>query len=517
MVISVIRPLLFISFFISALLTTLTSLGAQDVNKANSISSLLESSKKTPPSTPKLEAGNIRVELPLQKDGKNFARGSYAFTEIKIFNDKTGRYASGELVLEANGLKIQSVRGVDRYSRKKLRIRNKKQKKIARFGKLSSKKPLLMWVELKLNEKPDSISNLLESRLKITLLTRKNKKTIRDSASIKWSVANCAASYHTALSSLNDNQLPGIKNALREARATIKPSKGKWLFKPTHSYEVTTKKVSKCKRYKRYWNRQKGRWSYRCRAYKSVTKNVKTLTPETNKLKKLQSTVSAIVYGRGKLPAFRNNTGDYWVTKKISDDLKRYLTQQVSPVMCTGALQMTDYYNRKFQQVRTRAQNWKERLVESQKMAVLGIEIFINALSQDNAETFSKERLQKISLILEKKELTDKELFTSKQLLNNLLKRINNSALNSALSDNLSDETGLYTRLMAFKKYLKTFVEEQKLPEIAEKSLKDTLFLIETVYHLELARDKYSKVITNFDNNINGIKEAHKKHCTCAS
>ncbi len=512
MVISSMKPVIFISLFVSILLVTFTNLPAQEASnneQKNTLPAIKE--KKSPP--PDLKAGNIRVELPLQKAGKNFARGSYAFAEIKIFNENPKRYAGGELVLEADGLRIQTISALDRYSRNKLRIRNKKKKKIARFRKLSNRKPLIIWVELKLNEQPDSISNLLESKLKITLHTRKNRNTLTDSTAIRWSVANCAASYHTALISLNNNRLPTISNALKEARGTIKLSKGKWLFKPAASYDITTKKVSKCKRYKRYWNRQKGRWSYSCRAYKTITKNVKTLTPEAKKLKELQKTTSAIVYARGKLPAFRNNTGDYWVTKKISSDLKRYLTQKASPVMCTGAVQMTEYYNRKFKQVRTRAEEWKDNLIKAQKLAVLNIEVFINTMSQENTGTFSKERLQKISHILEKKELSDKQLFSSDQLLNNLLKRINNNALNSAVSD----QTEFYPRFTALNKYLKTFIEETQLPEIAQKKLNDTLFLIETVYHLELARDKYSKVITSFDNNMNGIREAHKKHCTCAS
>ncbi|MGH1350819.1 MAG: hypothetical protein ACRBBN_08430 [Methyloligellaceae bacterium] len=468
-------------------------------------------SKKT---APRLIAGDVHAQLPLQKRDRSYARGRFVFAEIKIFNKGRRRYRNAQLVFETKDPIIHSIVNLD-DGRNIIRGYSRRRKRhVVSIRRLSRTKPQIYWVELKLG-KPEVSDSKADTRtyLNITLGSRNGEGNWdTDTTHMSWKLSNCGASYHKALSGGSNSEIHKLNHALTELSHKDKDMPGRWIFSPVKSYKTETIYRDVCTRYKYYRNRQTGKRYKKCRVSRKVKKTIKTLIKAPKEVQEVLNLSGGIVAARGSDQSMRLHTDGYWVVRKIYEDIKRYLEQRANPAICTGTLQMTEFYEAKFEPVTKKNDELKNNLKAALELAKLKAGAYLKLTGSNRHARLFQVRSRDILARSEDEENTQKNL----SVMEGILIKFASLSPDKQFITDFKNTDSILAKLKIFKNVIAKYSNELELNEEAKKRLRETLTMIEAAYYLQVLSSRYEKIKVIVSNSIRDIRSTYSKHCNCA-
>ncbi len=458
--------------------------------------------------SPKLIAGDVQAQLPLQKRDRNYARGRFVFAEIKVFNKGRNHHQKAELIFETEDPIINSIVNLDNGRNIIRRYALKRRRHVVIIRGLSNKKPRIFWIELKLGKVTLPRSRKEASRrLKITLRARNTEgEWETDTTHMSWKLSNCGASYHKALSGGSNSIIYKLNDALKHINKREKHLPGRWIFAPLKYYKTETVYKDVCIRRKNFRNRRTGKYYKKCIASRKVKKAVKSLIKRNKEESNLLQVTQTVISAGGRDPDIQVNTDNYWVVRKISEDIKRYLEQKKNSAICTGAIQMTEYYEAKFEPVQKRSEQILSHLTKA-----------VSLLKANAYKYFQLAPPPKQRLVNMRSEQGSEQNVKNKNLilLDTILNRIASASGNEKFLTSFRSAGNIPARLKAVKNFLQPFQKELDLNEDTKKQLRSTLTMIESTYYLQTLSSRYESIVKIVDDSIKEIRNAHETYCNC--
>lgn len=156
----------------------------------------------------------------------------------------------------------------------------------------------------------------------------------------------CAAAYHQALEPTRRERAPGLGDLVRKLRTAEADLPGRWLF----ANQLFQKKPARPTRPERICiETREIRGVDRCVRY-----DIKPPPPPPPEIAtkaqpgaedvRLLKAVADLVEGRGAIPDVSANGRQTFLVQRLSQDLRNYVTQPATPVLCAGAPELLEFY-----------------------------------------------------------------------------------------------------------------------------------------------------------------------------
>ncbi len=174
--------------------------------------------------------------------------------------------------------------------------------------------------------------------------------------------AQCAASYHQALEPLRRDRAPGLGDLLRKVRAAEADLPGRWLYSAQLFQKAKPQKQTKPERI--CVETKEVRGQERCARYdfKPVPPPPPEITtkapPGAEELRHLKL-LSDVVDGRGAVPDVSANGKQTFLVQRLAQDLRLYVSQPATPVLCAGAGELIEFYSGQIAPVKRRHEELK--------------------------------------------------------------------------------------------------------------------------------------------------------------
>lgn len=417
-----------------------------------------------------LQVGPVRGELILTSPSGRYGAGSSAFVQITLATDiKQSRGLHTEILLDA---KYGEIVGVSGDLKEAAQDPSTYRAQIEGLRKGRDKSVL---VEMKLGVAPDNSPNTLKFTLRSQNLNADHQdvgfaeKTIE----MHWVVANCANEYQTSLRKIGDNGGNDLLELWRSAAQQDKAAPRRWIFEPNMP------------------KRQRGG---RAKDSKNAERvNARAIYSEAGRL--LRS---------GRDPAFARRGNLDWVITKTSADLKKYLSQDDHPAICTGADRFTRYYEdrlsplkRRGDQLRKIAEDAKQLMRQETKEVL--VELALSAPSGHPAWGGAS-----LAILNPIEEISN----DAKGLIVAIAKALN---LPENILSDISASKYAYDALLILDQYEGIGKDAFK----RGSKFHAALSAVEAFLHLDYALMRQKKLEAGFFGSLNAIKGAHSESCNC--
>lgn len=172
--------------------------------------------------------------------------------------------------------------------------------------------------------------------------------------------AQCAATYYRALDPLRRDRAPALADLIKTLRAGDAVLPGRWLFS-TQLFQKSRQSQPKAERI--CLEAATVRGQTRCIRYGTkpaeaaaeIATRAKTAAEDLRALKAL----SEIVETRVAIPDVSANGKQTFLVQRLSQDLRLYVTQAETPVLCSGAGELTEFYAGQLASIRRRLDELK--------------------------------------------------------------------------------------------------------------------------------------------------------------
>lgn len=420
-----------------------------------------------------LTSGAVQAHLLAVSPERPLPAGGSAFTQITISANAEGRRGvDAELLLEAERGRIANITGAGSEPAE----RREGQPARVRIEGLRKERERSVLVEVKLPQEDGA-----PAKLKVTLLADEKAQSEQGgetTADIAWSVRDCDGGYLAALRQIKEDDALRPSERWKEALKPDNSLPKQWLFAPA------TERRSRSRR----------------RADPDVTasspvKNERAIFTEAGKF---------VRAGRDAALDRKGNLG--WVLGKVSQDLDTYLSQPANPAICTGAMKLADYYSSRLSGLKSRGERLAELARDAKALAKSRMEAAFGA-ARELAETApgwgSVTPVAAKSMVLRADSLT-------------------------AMAASLAELAGLAPGVLAQVREAGTpyaaltAVEEAGLdadgmPDEIRKALRSAFSALDASARLDAIASRHAGVQRAFEGRIQAIRDAHAKHCVCAS
>ncbi len=172
----------------------------------------------------------------------------------------------------------------------------------------------------------------------------------------------CAAAYYQALEPLRRERVPGLADLLRKLRTAETDLPGRWLFAAQVFQKAKSAKAAKPERI--CVETKEVRGQERCVRFdfKPVPppplEIVTKAAPGAEDLRSLRL-VNDIVDGRGTVPDVSANGKQTFLVQRLSQDLRLYVSQPATPVLCAGAGELIEFYSGQLAPIKRRHEELK--------------------------------------------------------------------------------------------------------------------------------------------------------------
>ncbi len=472
-----------------------------------------KSIKKPENSSLKLVAGDLYAQLPLQKRDRSYARGRFVFTEVKVFNKGRRKFRNAELVFETKEPLIHSIVNLEN-GKNLIRVREQgTQRYVISIRRLSKIKPQIYWVELKLGKA--TVSQTRKDRrklLKITLRARNAEgEWETDSTQLSWRLSNCGASYHKALSGGVNTEIDKLNTALIQLARRNNKMPGRWIFSPVQSYKIETTLKDVCTRYKYFRNRRTGKSYRKCTVSKKVNKTIRSPVKPPDIQRDMLHEAGVIIASKGSDITMKRHTDQYWIVRKIYEDIKRYFEQKANPAICTGAIQMTEFYEAKFEPIKEKGEKQQTHVDVALGLAKSHAEKYLRLNPAKRFTSLIQVRSRDILMKSEKNSKAEDNL----AILEGILIKIASLARDKEFITEFKNTENILAKLKMFKNSIATYEKDLDLGDEAKKHLRTSLTMIEAAYYLQSLSSRYTRVQEIVYGSIQEIRNMHEIHCNC--
>jgi len=418
----------------------------------------------------------IRGELLAAGADKEMAAGSAAFTQIKLSTDVTARKGvAADLLFEAEQGEIVSIAGSG------VKTDGEGRSMRARVGELRKGRDRVVLVEVKLA--PESGKT---SKLKITLRAlaeKPNSDALAAAAApeamteISWRVKDCAGGYYGALQDIKGNDALRVSDKWKEASKADPALPKRWLFEP------------------RAERRTRRRRSEPEVTAASPVKNQRAIFNEAGKFVRTATD-----------PALDRDANLGWVLGKVSSDLENYLSQPANPAICTGALGLADYYEKRLDGLSKRGGRLGELAADAKTLAQSRVEAAFTAARELSEDTPGWGAVTPV---------TAKSITVRADSIANMAASLAElAAIAPEVLAKMREAQVAYEGLILAHE---AGIEADGMPEDIRGKLRSAFTALDAAARLEAIHRRHSGVQSAFEGHIKAIRDAHAKHCVCAS
>ena len=453
---------------------------AQDNSAEAAGANSASQSMPAPPMPSVLTVGSIRGALTATPMDGRYSAGTSAFAQVKLSSTSTAkRGIAAELLLEVEHGEIVGVTGAALESDQEGSVR------VAQLEGLRQGRDRTLLVEVKLRRAEGNPPNTL----KLTLRAPRGEGGRDDSGNeppasaenaatvqLAWRVRDCADSYHAALRRIGDEK----GNRLREIwRAASRPEKSmprEWLFRPALPKNASRRRV----------------------ATSDVTSSIATrdareIFVEAGRL--LRAGYDAELGMKGR---HSDTLG------KISNDLRKYFSQDENAAICTGAIAFTNYYEGKLSPLRKRGDKLAALSADAKQLARERVDAVFEAVRglPEGHPGWGGATLAS----LRPNEDRSSDLKAMVADLGEV------AALAEAAIADIKAADGPYAALRTVEDH---GLDGAELPKETRADLRQALSAIEAAVLLDTFVGRYAGFWDGFYGSLQAIRDAHGKNCAC--
>ncbi len=423
-----------------------------------------------------LKAGSIHATLTATPTSGRYSAGTSAFAQIRVSSEAaTKRGLAAELVLEAGHGEIVGVTGA--------KADTDKAGGVQKVG-LSGIRPghdRSLLVEVRLRAAEGNPPNTLKLTLRTSAAGRRDKEgddaepssSHEDTTLLTWPVTDCAGGYMAALRQIGAEKGNRLRDIWRAASRPDKSMSRAWLFRP-----AIPKRAAR-----------------RHNASPDVTASIAARDAR-------EIFVEA---GRLLHAGYDPDLGRYSETlDKTANDLRKYLSQDANPAICTGAVAFTNYYEGKLSPLRKRGEKLKALSASARQLARERADAIFEAardlpLGHPGLGGATLATLRPI----EGRSNDPKAMVAD-------LAEI--AGLPDAFIADLRAADGPYAALRAVEDH---GFDDTELPKETRADLRQALSSIEAAVLLDSFVARYDGFWDGFYGSLQAIRDAHGKNCVC--
>lgn len=286
---------------------------------------------------------------------------------------------------------------------------------------------------------------------------------------------------------------------LKAGRTQDRARPGRWLFRPRIAV-ARSKRV--CRRWQRVWDQRHWRWRSQCTRWLRIS-NTKKRGPGLSKSDaKMFRFARGFVVARGSDPELSDKRHYGWVSQRVATDLRGYMKQDRHPAICTGAIELVGYFDKRMGDVRTRADKIAAYARDARRLAADKIEAVREAMRSDPgghpgwgaaplglSHRDSEGPLK--GLVVEAAMLVGQE---------DLVERVKQA-----------DDAFAALRLVKGRWQEVT----KELSASTRTKLETALAAIEAADYLDVVDAHYRNIAETIGGSLTAIRSAHAKHCRC--
>jgi hypothetical protein len=420
-----------------------------------------------------LEAGNIRGELLTVGENNTLSAGSGAFAQIRLSTDNTARKGiEAELLVEASNGEVVSIGGYG------LKTEGQGRAMRVRVEGLRKGRDRNLLVEVKLPQ-ADADRTTLKITLRAPAAGAKSGAPATPqeaTTAVAWNIKDCAGSYYGALQQIRENADLQAREKWQEA---LKPDpslpKG-WLFAPGKERQARRRR----------------------RSDPAVT----AASPVRNEREILAEAAKLMRAGRDS--ALERNGDLGWVLGKAGSDLDSYLSQPANPAICTGAVGLADYYEKRLSGLAKRGEKLNQLATDARLLAQNKVGAVFDAartLAEDTPGWRGVTPVSAKTLTIHGDSLTELTLSLAEL-----------AGLPADTLGKVREATAPYEALIAVQE---AGIEADGMPEGIGRQLRAAFTALDAAARLEAIRDRHMTVQNAYTGRITAIRDAHGKHCVC--
>ena len=448
------------------------------------------------PAKEELIAGGIHAQLKPVDPGTTYPADSAVFAEITLTNRSGPKRIGAELVLEPEIAEIHAVAGTS------VKTRDDGGQRIAAVPLLPQNRPRKVVVELRLRDAGagSAESARRPNHLKITLRpTGSREAEASDSTTLSWPVLDCAGAFHEEIVRLRESRIKRMKPVLEAGRTQDRARPGRWLFRPPVAV-TRTRRV--CRRWVRVWDERRWRWRRRCARWSRVTRTVKPGAGLSKADGKIFRFARRFVTARGSDPELSKKRHFGWVSHRVATDLRGYVKQDRHPAICTGAVALVGYFDKRMGDVRTRADKIADHARKARQLAIDKLEAAREARRSDPGGHPGWGAMP-LSLPHRDSAVPLKTLVVETAMLTG----------HQALLEEVKAAETAFAGLRAMKGAWKKATKD--LPATTRTRLATALAAIEAADYLHVVAGHYRNIAETIGGSLTDIRSAHAKHCRC--
>jgi hypothetical protein len=477
---------------VSGLVIAMGVCGAANAENAAGKPAGSDTAAVPPPAVKILEAGDVRAELLTIAEDKTLTAGSSAFAQIKLSTIASARRGVDAYVLvEASNGQAVTISGSGAKPKDKSSSAPgvKAEPPVhpvptarAQVDGLRRGRDRNLLVEVKL---PAAETDRVTLKVTVGALSRdKGQAMVADStdrkavAEIAWSVKDCAGGYYGALKQIREQ---GDWQASEKWKAAAKPDANlprNWLFPPKEERRSRRRRRSE---------------------------------PEVTASSRIQNqreifTQAGRFVRAGHDPELERDGDLGWVLGKVAGDLDNYLAQPSNPAICTGALGLADWYEKRLGDLVRRGERLSRLAADAKLLAQEKVAAVFRVARELSAETPGWGGMPPVAV--NAMTVRDENLAGMASSLAEL------AALPADALGKVRAAQAPYEALIAIHE---AGIEREGMPEAVRDGLRGAFSAVDAAARLDAIHQRHVEMQNAFQGRIKAIREAHGKHCVCQS
>ncbi|MDX2265089.1 MAG: hypothetical protein NW215_08975 [Hyphomicrobiales bacterium] len=456
-----------------------------------------------PPPVRALFAADLRAEVTDSGQSRPHALGSSAFASVRIKRDGVAQPTKGKRKPAAPGLGgAQLLLAVEHgeivgVTGEGLKTEADGPRSSVALPALRPGEETTVLIEVRL--KP---AETAANALKITL---KTQDAASDHADLRWSVRDCAGDYYRELQTIAGEGGAELSKVLADIRKPAEELKAPAVFRSA----AASRSSGRCVRYKRQWNPYEFGYSRVCVRYAAGEAPPTPVPGELSREDREALTrANALIRNGGADAKLARNGPLGWVSGKIAEDMRLYLTQPQHPALCTGAPQITAYYLKQSGGVKSHAEGVialaaKVRVIAAAKAeeAKRAVEALRAGTTSTASEGEGSAPIRVVHAPSGGDDLRGLILALAEA----------GAAANAEAGAKIAAMDDELAMLAAVKEQIESGVIEKPTAD----ALRPALALIESAARMDVIRQRHEVLRTKFIGAIERVRGAYDKHCVC--
>ncbi|MDH3580320.1 MAG: hypothetical protein OEM91_06805, partial [Hyphomicrobiales bacterium] len=259
----------------------------------------------------------------------------------------------------------------------------------------------------------------------------------------------------------------------------------------------------KCSRWTRQWDYRRGRYRSRCIRYRTVRSTRVTATKMTKDERAVIRFAAKYVRSRAKDSQLSAKQHHGWVSQRVATDLRGFLKQDKHPAICSGAVEMADYFTGRMDDVSKRAGIFEENSKKAHSLAAAKIAEIRDVVK---AEPGGHPGWGPAPLSM--------TLAGSDRTLRDLVGDVAELAGEDAPVTQIRQSDDAFAALKTMREYT-SGGGLKPLTADARSAILHALSLLEAADYISSVHDRYLELDHSIIGSLTAMKKAHGEHCTC--